>query len=192
MLAERSGVPREVIIDFENGTRALETAELAAIRRVLESVGVEFVEDGDGLRARLRSDPRPMSSGARPIGLSQADLARAAVVPVTWSRTSRRGFWRSGRPISMRSSTPSSVLASNSPTGSAWREATEMTYDAKRRSDVAARRAALLFEREQQSDQRVADEEQRHSDMLDKTARLREQRLAREAAEAAAGNKGRK
>jgi hypothetical protein len=55
MLAERSGVPREVIMDFENGTRALEAAELAAIRRVLDSVGVEFVDgDGDGMRARLR------------------------------------------------------------------------------------------------------------------------------------------
>jgi hypothetical protein len=32
-----------------------------------------------------------------------------------------------------------------------------MTYDAKRRSDVAARRAALLFERQQQSEQRVSD-----------------------------------
>ena len=54
MLAERSGIPREVIMDFENGTRALQAAELAAIRHVLELVGVEFVEDGDGLRARRR------------------------------------------------------------------------------------------------------------------------------------------
>ena len=36
MLAERSGIPRELIMDFENGTRALEAADLAAIRRVLE------------------------------------------------------------------------------------------------------------------------------------------------------------
>jgi rubrerythrin len=33
---------------------------------------------------------------------------------------------------------------------------------------------------------RIADEEQRHSDMLDKTNRLREQRLARDTAEAEA------
>jgi hypothetical protein len=54
MLAERSGVPRDVIMDFESGTRALEAAEVIAIRRVFESVGVEFVEDGDGPRVRLR------------------------------------------------------------------------------------------------------------------------------------------
>jgi rubrerythrin len=40
-----------------------------------------------------------------------------------------------------------------------------------------------LLEREQISDERVADEERRHSNMLAKTARLREQRLARDAAE---------
>jgi hypothetical protein len=56
-----------------------------------------------------------------------------------------------------------------------------MSDDAKRRSEVAARRAALLFERQQQSERRVTDEEKRHSDMLAKTTRLREQRLARDA-----------
>ena len=61
-----------------------------------------------------------------------------------------------------------------------------MTYDAKRRSEVAARRAARLFERQQESDQRVAEEGKRHSDMLAKTTRLREQRLARDAADAEA------
>ena len=39
---------------FRERSRALETAELVAIHCVLELVGVEFVEDGDGLRARLR------------------------------------------------------------------------------------------------------------------------------------------
>jgi hypothetical protein len=48
--------------------------------------------------------------------------------------------------------------------------------------DAAAKRAARLLEREQISDQRVADEERRHSNMLAKTTRLREQRLARDAA----------
>jgi hypothetical protein len=43
--------------------------------------------------------------------------------------------------------------------------------------DAAAKRAARLFEREQQSGQRIAEEERRHSNMLSKTARLREQRL---------------
>ena len=64
-----------------------------------------------------------------------------------------------------------------------------MTYDAKRRLDVAARRAALLFERQQESDRRIAEEGKRHSDMLAKTTRLREQRLARDAAEAETAKK---
>ena len=50
----------------------------------------------------------------------------------------------------------------------------------------AAKRAALLLERQRQSARRVADEERRHSDMISKTARLRRQRLARDAAEAEA------
>jgi hypothetical protein len=54
--------------------------------------------------------------------------------------------------------------------------------------DVAARRAALLIERQQESDRRIAEEGKRHSAMLTKTARLREQRLARDAAEAAKKN----
>lgn len=48
----------------------------------------------------------------------------------------------------------------------------------QKQTEHTARRAALLFEREQQSDQRIADEERRHSDMVAKTALLREQRLA--------------
>lgn len=47
----------------------------------------------------------------------------------------------------------------------------------------AAKRSAVLFERQQIIDRRVAEEEKRHSDMLSKTARLRKQRLARDAAE---------
>ena len=58
--------------------------------------------------------------------------------------------------------------------------------------DAAAKRAARLLEREQISDQRVADEERRHSNMLAKTARLRKQRLARDAAEAVAAKKNAK
>lgn len=45
----------------------------------------------------------------------------------------------------------------------------------------AAKRAAQLFERQQQTDRRIAEEEKRHSEMLAKTTRLREQRLARDA-----------
>jgi hypothetical protein len=58
--------------------------------------------------------------------------------------------------------------------------------------DAAAKRAARLLEREQISDQRVADEERRHSNMLAKTARLRDQRLTRDAAEAEAAKKNAK
>ena len=54
------------------------------------------------------------------------------------------------------------------------------------------KRAALLFERQQQSDRRIAEEGKRHSDMLAKTTRLREQRLARDAAEAEAAKKNAK
>ena len=45
----------------------------------------------------------------------------------------------------------------------------------------AAKRAAQMFERQQQTDRRIAEEEKRHSDMVAKTTRLREQRLARDA-----------
>ncbi len=51
------------------------------------------------------------------------------------------------------------------------------------------KRAALLLERQQQSDRRVAEEEQRHTDMVTKMTRLREQRLARDAAETEAAEK---
>ena len=44
----------------------------------------------------------------------------------------------------------------------------------------AAKRAANVFDRQQQSEQRVADEEKRHSDMIAKTARLRKLRLERD------------
>ena len=57
-----------------------------------------------------------------------------------------------------------------------------MSDDDKRRADAAAKRAANLFERQQQNERRVTDEEKRHNDMVAKTARLREQRLARDAA----------
>ena len=53
----------------------------------------------------------------------------------------------------------------------------------------AAKRAAQMFERQQQTDRRIAEEEKRHSDMVAKTTRLREQRLARDAAEAETAKK---
>jgi hypothetical protein len=59
-----------------------------------------------------------------------------------------------------------------------------MTDYAKRQIEIAAKRAALIFQHQQIIDRRIAEEEKRHSDMLSKTARLREQRLARDATEA--------
>jgi hypothetical protein len=68
----------------------------------------------------------------------------------------------------------------------------EISDDPKRRADVAAKRAAQLFERQQDGDRCIAEGEKRRSDMVTKTARLREQRLARNAAEADVGKKNRK
>ena len=65
-----------------------------------------------------------------------------------------------------------------------------MSDDLKQRADIAAKRAAQLFERQQASDRRIAEEEKRHNDMVTKIARLREQRLARDAAEAGAAKGG--
>ena len=52
--------------------------------------------------------------------------------------------------------------------------------------DQATKRAADFFQRQQRSERRVVEEEKRHSDMIAKTARLRKQRLERDAAEAEA------
>lgn len=68
----------------------------------------------------------------------------------------------------------------------------EISDDPKRRADVAAKRAAQPFERQQDGDRCIAEGEKRRSDMVTKTARLREQRLARNAAEADVGKKNRK
>jgi hypothetical protein len=50
-----------------------------------------------------------------------------------------------------------------------------MRFDAKRRAEGAARRAAILVERQQDSERRVAEEE----NMLAETARLRNLRALR-------------
>jgi hypothetical protein len=65
-----------------------------------------------------------------------------------------------------------------------------MIYGDKRRADAAAKRVADIFERQQQSERRVSDEEKRHSDIVAKTTRLRALRFARDAAEAEAQPKG--
>ena len=55
-----------------------------------------------------------------------------------------------------------------------------------------ARNAFLKDERERQIDQRIADEAKRQADTAAKTARLRELRLAKEAAERAAAPQSRR
>ena len=54
-----------------------------------------------------------------------------------------------------------------------------MRFDAKRRAEGAARRAAILVERQQDSERRVAEEE----NMLAETARLRNLRALRRLSE---------
>jgi predicted transcriptional regulator len=59
MLAERIGVAREVIVDFEDGTRVPEATHLEAIRRALEAAGVEFTNGGEpGVKLKLRRGAR--------------------------------------------------------------------------------------------------------------------------------------
>ncbi|MGO8543954.1 helix-turn-helix transcriptional regulator [Rhizobium ruizarguesonis] len=56
-LAERASVSRGVIIDFEKGRRTPGTNNLAAIKTVLESAGIIFIDsNGNGPGVRLR-DP---------------------------------------------------------------------------------------------------------------------------------------
>jgi hypothetical protein len=63
--------------------------------------------------------------------------------------------------------------------------------DATRRADAAAKRAAVLFERQQQGDPRVADKEKRHSDWSRRPPRVRKRRFERDAAEAEAAKASR-
>jgi len=55
-LAERSGVHRNTITNFETGRFAGSADVIAAIQAVLEAAGVEFIaENGGGPGVRLRS-----------------------------------------------------------------------------------------------------------------------------------------
>ena len=58
-LAAAASVSRGVVIDFEKGKRVTTTNNLAAIRRALESAGVEFTNgDQPGVRMkRTAGDP---------------------------------------------------------------------------------------------------------------------------------------
>jgi hypothetical protein len=54
-LARRAVVPRDAIVDFENGSRTLSPDNLATIRAALEPAGVIFIdENGEGPGVRLR------------------------------------------------------------------------------------------------------------------------------------------
>ena len=54
-LAAAASVSRSVIVDFENGHRAPNRNNLAAIQRALETAGVDFIdENGGGPGVRLR------------------------------------------------------------------------------------------------------------------------------------------
>ena len=58
-LANAASVTKNVIIDFEKGRRVPTRNNLAAIQRVLEAAGVEFIyEDGGGPGVRLRKKKR--------------------------------------------------------------------------------------------------------------------------------------
>jgi len=54
-VADRAGIARATLIDFEKGQRAPRKATISAIRAALESAGVEFIdENGSGAGVRLR------------------------------------------------------------------------------------------------------------------------------------------
>ncbi len=54
-LAERAGVHRNTVTNFETGRYAGSPEAIAAIRRALEDAGVEFIdENGGGPGVRLR------------------------------------------------------------------------------------------------------------------------------------------
>jgi transcriptional regulator with XRE-family HTH domain len=51
-LARASGVSTRAIADFESGARQPQFATTIAIRLGLESAGVAFIDDGQGVRLR--------------------------------------------------------------------------------------------------------------------------------------------
>ena len=62
-LAEKAGVSRPVVVDFERETRIPMPQNLVALRRAMEDAGLEFIEQdggGRGVRFRLPTpDPEP-------------------------------------------------------------------------------------------------------------------------------------
>ena len=63
-LADKSGVSERTITDFERGARSPINASLQAIKRALESGGVEFIEEnGGGPGVRLRESSEKAEKG---------------------------------------------------------------------------------------------------------------------------------
>ena len=59
VLATHANLSRNTIVDFEKGRRTPNTNNLAAIRKALESSGVEFIPEnggGAGVRIAKRSE----------------------------------------------------------------------------------------------------------------------------------------
>lgn len=57
-LAEAADVSRATVVDFERGARVPHRNNLAAIRRALETAGIEFIsENGGGPGVRLTRRP---------------------------------------------------------------------------------------------------------------------------------------
>lgn len=54
-VADRAGIARATLIDFEKGQRTPRQGTVAAIRQALEAAGVEFIpENGGGAGVRLK------------------------------------------------------------------------------------------------------------------------------------------
>lgn len=58
-LAQKAGLQRDLVEKFEIGRQVPDTESIAALRRALEELGVEFIsENGGGLGVRLKLDQR--------------------------------------------------------------------------------------------------------------------------------------
>jgi hypothetical protein len=67
-LVKKSGVPGNIVAEFEKGGRFPQRQDLAALKLAFEEAGIIFLEDnGDGTGLRMRE-------GARQIGLRPEQL----------------------------------------------------------------------------------------------------------------------
>jgi hypothetical protein len=63
-LASESGIGPRSIVDFERSARGPRSVTLVALRRALQKAGVEFLDDGQGVRL---NPPRKKKGKSRPI-----------------------------------------------------------------------------------------------------------------------------